>query len=320
MEISKELSDLKGEIDVTESIRREIEELNEFLGVAKEEDKELLAGIEERLNILKRKLKDLSLETYLAGKYDEGDAILQIFAGAGGREAQDWAAILKRMYNRYCQKKGFQVRILDQSFGEAGGPEGRIGIKSMTMEILGKYAFGYLKKEAGVHRLVRISPFSAKKLRHTSFAQVVVFPKLKNIRNIDVNIKESDLEFETFRSSGPGGQYMQKTESAVRVIHLPTGVRASCQAGRSQGHNKKKALEILYSKLCQREEEKQNKDLQKIKGEIDPAWGKQIRNYVFHPYQVIKDLRTNVEASNVEAVMNGQLDVFIDKEIKYQEK
>jgi len=253
------------------------------------------------------------LETYLSGEHDKGDAIVQIFSGAGGRDAQDWAAMLERMYQRYFESKGFKTNILSQSFGEAGGPDSRIGIKNMTMEVSGNLAYGYLKKETGVHRLVRISPFSTQDLRHTSFAQVVVLPKLKQF---DFKIQEKDLKFETFKSSGPGGQHMQKTESAVKVIHLPSKITASCQSARNQSQNKEKAIEILYSKMYHLKRQEQDKKIKEIKGDIDPAWGKQIRNYVLHPYKQVKDLRTGLEVSNVESVLNGDLEQFIQAEIK----
>ena len=256
------------------------------------------------------------MKIFLSGPYDRGGAILQIFSGAGGRDAQDWATMLQRMYERYCERKGFRVKILEQSFGEAGGPEGRIGIKSVTLEIRGKFAFGFLKKEAGVHRLVRISPFSPQNLRHTSFAQVVVLPKLESLEEIQMKIEEKDLKIETFRSSGPGGQYMQKTETAVRITHLPTKITVKCQSERSQAQNKRKAMEILYGRIYQLEKEKQTRDLKEIKGKIEPAWGKQIRSYVLHPYKLVKDLRTGVETSDVEGVLDGDLDRFIKAEVK----
>jgi len=297
-----------------------LEEIESFVGLLKEGDRALEREIIKKVNELEKKTESLFRETYLAGQYDDSDAIIQVFAGAGGREAQDWVAMLKRMYERYCQGKGFEIRTLDQSFGEPGGPEGRIGIKNLTLEVKGKYAFGLLKGEAGVHRLVRISPFSTQKLRHTSFAQVVVLPKFDKAEEIEVAIEEKDLKIETFRSSGPGGQYMQKTESAVRITHLPSGMAARCQSERSQAANKKKAMEVLKARIYQLERLKKDKDVQEMKGEIDPAWGKQIRSYVLHPYKLVKDLRTGTQTQDVEAVIDGDLDGFIEASIKLKTK
>jgi len=307
---------LKEEIEDYEEMKKELDEIEEFLKIAREDETGLAQEIKEKIERFGKKLEKVSLKIYLGGEHDKGEAILQIFAGAGGRDSQDWAAMLKRMYERYGERKGFTVITLDQSFSEAGGPEGRIGVKNATLEIKGKYAFGFLKREAGVHRLVRISPFSGQQLRHTSFAQIVVLPKLEMVDKGKMEIKESDLKIETFRASGPGGQFVQKTDSAVRITHLPTKVTVHCQTARSQSQNKKIAMEILMAKLYQRKKEEEEKNLKEIKGEIDPAWGKQIRNYVLHPYKLIKDLRTGVEVSNVEAILDGDLDKFIEAEIK----
>ncbi len=314
--VSKKISDLREEIDVYEGIKKELKDLKEINSVITAEDEEILSELKTRLGKTEENIERLSLRTYLGGEYDKKDAILEIYAGAGGREAEDWSAMLKRMYTRYAESQGFAVRVLEQSFGEPGGPEGRMGIKRVTMEVAGDYAFGYLKKEAGVHRLVRISPFSSQSLRHTSFAQVVVFPKLESVEESGMKIPAKDLKIETFRSSGPGGQYMQKTESAVRVTHIPTGIVSSCEAERSQGKNREKALSMLHAKLLQRKKKEREKDMEKIKGEIDPAWGKQIRSYVLHPYKMVKDLRTNVEVKNAERVLEGDLIPFIKEEIK----
>ena len=253
---------------------------------------------------------------FLSGKYDKGNAVLSIYAGAGGQDAQDWAAMLFRMYERYCQQKGFQIKMLHCSYGDPG-PEGRIGIKSVTLEIKGPYAYGLLKGEHGVHRLVRISPFSAQKLRHTSFALVEVLPQFDKELEKEIEIRPEDLKLETFRASGPGGQYVNRRESAVRITHLPTGITVSCQSERLQGENRRKAMEMLYTKLYQLKLEAQQKEIAKIKGEkISAGWGNQIRSYVLHPYKMVKDLRTNIETSDVERVLDGNLDKFIEAEIK----
>jgi len=257
------------------------------------------------------------LKIFLSGKYDHGNAILSIFAGAGGQDAQDWATILLRMYERYSASKGFKTKILDQSFGEGGGPEGRIGTKQVTLEIRGKYAYGLLKRESGVHRLVRISPFSPKALRHTSFALVEVLPEIKVEEESEIKIRPEDLKIEFYRASGPGGQYVNKRETSVRITHLPTGIVVACQSERLQGENRKRAMELLLSKLHQLREEEKKKEISEIKGEkISIEWGNQIRNYVLHPYKLVKDLRTGIETSEIEEVLDGNLDQFIEAEIK----
>ena len=241
---------------------------------------------------------------------------MEIFSGAGGQDAQDWATMLLRMYERYCQKKGFQANILHQSFGDSGGPDGRIGTKNATLEIKGNFAYGFLKKETGVHRLVRISPFSAQKLRHTSFVLVNVLPEIKE-NDVEIKIKPEDLRVDTFRASGPGGQYVNKTESAIRITHIPTGIVVASQTERLQGKNKDNAMKILYAKLYQLKEEKKEKELKEIKGDaISASWGNQIRSYVLHPYKMVKDLRTQYETSDTESVLDGDLESFIEAELK----
>jgi peptide chain release factor 2 len=280
--------------------------------------KEELAKLEKgEINKFEEKLRKEELKVFLSEKYDKGNAILSIYAGAGGQDAQDWATMLLRMYERYCSLKGFQTEILHQSFGEGGGPEGRIGTKQVSLEIRGKHAFGFLKRENGVHRLVRLSPFSAKSLRHTSFALVEVLPEIPKIEASEIKIKPEDLKIDTFRASAPGGQYVNRRETAVRLTHLPTGITVSCQSERLQGMNREKAMKILIAKLHQLKEEKTQKELKEVKGKnISASWGNQIRSYILHPYQLVKDLRTKVETSNVEGVLDGNLDKFIEAEIK----
>ena len=294
VKLTKELSDLQTEVAEFEDLKKET-----------------------NLEQLARKIREKELQVFLSGKYDKGNALLSIYAGAGGQDAQDWATMLLRMYLRYCDLKGFKAKILHQSFGEAGGPEGRIGTKSVTLEIKGKYAFGFLKKETGVHRLVRISPFSAQSLRHTSFAMVEVLPEISKDIEKEIRVPPEDLRIETFRASGPGGQYVNRRESAVRITHLPTKITVSCQSERLQGQNKDKAMKLLYAKLYQLKEQEKEKEIKKIKGEpVSMGWGSQIRSYVLHPYKQVKDLRTNVESSQVEEVLDGKLDDFIEAEIK----
>lgn len=273
--------------------------------------------IEVEIERIERKLEKAENKTFLSGKYDKGSAILTIYAGAGGQDAQDWATMLLRMYERYCQKRGYNVKILEQSFGEAGGPEGRIGTKQVSLEIKGDYAFGFLKKEAGVHRLVRLSPFSAKSLRHTSFALVEVLPEISDKDELEHSIRPGEIKIEMFRSSGPGGQNVNKRETAVRIIHLPTGIKSACQTERTQGLNKEKAMKILRTKLHQLKEKQKEKEFKEIKGGlVSVSWGSQIRSYVLHPYKMVKDLRTGVESSLPEEVLDGNLDEFIAAEIK----
>ena len=266
------------------------EEIKEFEQLKKESDPEKLA----------KKLKEKELQVFLSGKYDKGSAVISIFAGAGGQDAQDWATMLLRMYQRYSDSKGFKTKILP-------------GIKSITLEIKGPYAYGFLKKETGVHRLVRISPFSAQALRHTSFALVEVLPEISKIEESEIKIKSDDLKIETFRASGPGGQYVNKRESAVRITHLPTKITAASQVERLQGLNRERAMKLLYAKLYQLKEKEKEKEIAKIKGKpVSIEWGNQIRSYVLHPYKMVKDLKSGVETSDVESVLNGDLDKFHD--------
>jgi len=301
--VSQEFAQLKNEIIEFEDLELGLEELKE-------------SGDESSINEFEKKIKQKELQVFLSGKYDKGNAILLIYSGAGGQDAQDWATMLLRMYQRYCDRKSFKTRILHQSFGEAGGPEGRIGTKSVTMEVNGKFAYGFLRAETGVHRLVRISPFSAQKLRHTSFALVEVLPEVKE-EDSDIKIKPEELKINFFRSSGPGGQNVNKRETSVRITHLPTGIVVASQVERLQGDNRKKAMELLLSKLYQLREESRQKEISKVKGEkISASWGNQIRSYVLHPYKMVKDLRTDIETSETENVLDGDLEKFVEAEIR----
>jgi len=245
---------------------------------------------------------------FLNGPYDKNNAILSLHAGAGGTDACDWTEMLLRMYQRFAEKKKWKVFLIDQSRGSEAG------IKSATLEIIGSYAYGFLKSESGVHRLVRISPFDAEKMRHTSFALVDVLPEIPNPK---IEIKEKDLKIETFRASGHGGQNVQKVESAVRITHLPTKITVSCQVERSQHQNKERAMKILFSKLYQFTQAKKEEEKERIRGRILPAsWGYQIRSYVLHPYKMVKDHRTNYEESNPQKVLDGGLDKFIETYLK----
>ncbi len=275
-----------------------------------------LEGVESQMADLLDKIVEVENRAFMSGKYDKRNAILQIFSGAGGQDAQDWVAILLRMYQKYLVSKGYDVRIVEESFGEGGGPDGRVGIKEVTFEVKGDWAFGILRSEKGVHRLVRISPFSSKKLRHTSFAKVDVIPEI-DFKDQRTEIPTGEIKVDTYKASGPGGQNVNKRETAIRVTHLPTGLTASSQNERHQAMNKDKAMSILASKLARLREEERDAELSKVRGEkVSVGWGNQIRSYVLHPYKMVKDLRTGVETSQVEAVLDGDLDPFIKSGIR----
>ncbi|HIQ30985.1 MAG TPA: peptide chain release factor 2, partial [Aquifex aeolicus] len=283
---------------------RDVEELLE------EEDEDTSAILSDEVGELERKLRKLELRTYLSDDIDQKNAYLTIQAGAGGVEACDWAQMLMRMYRRWAERKGYEVEIVDIT------PDDVAGIKSVVMLVKGPYAYGYLKGEQGVHRLVRISPFDASARRHTSFAAVSVMPQIDE--DINVEIKEEDLKIETFRASGAGGQYVNKTDTAVRITHIPTGIVVSCQQERSQFQNKRKALELLRARLYQLERQKLEEEKKRYEGEkTDIGWGHQIRSYIFHPYRLVKDLRTGFETGNVEAVMDGEIEEFIEHYLRW---
>jgi peptide chain release factor 2 len=317
-EVSQELASRKGRLKDFEDIKKEIGDIKELLAIY-QDDLSLEKELAQKIESLRSRVEEKSIETNFSGKYDANNALLSIYSGAGGQDAQDWATMLLRMYQRYCQKKGFKLQILDQDFGQAGGPEGRIGMKSVTIEIKGQFVYGILKRETGVHRLVRISPFSSQKLRHTSFALVEVLPQIKDKGEIDIS--PADLKVDYFHASGPGGQYVNKRMSAVRITHTPTGLIVSAQTERSLGQNRETAMEMLYAKLFQLKMQEQQKELSQIKGsKVSASWGNQIRSYVVHPYQMVKDVRTGVETSQVQSVFDGELDEFITAEIKQNDQ
>ncbi len=274
-----------------------------------EEDLSVLSEVKEGVVSLTKRLEQMKLETLLSGPYDKNNAILTLHAGAGGTEAQDWAEMLFRMYVRWAERRGFQTETLDYLAGEEAG------IKSVTFLISGLNAYGYAKAEKGVHRLVRISPFDASGRRHTSFASLEVMPELDDDVKIDIN--PEDLKVDTYRASGAGGQHINKTDSAIRITHLPTGIVVSCQNERSQHKNRDIAMKMLMAKLMELKEQENKEKIEDLKGDLkEIAWGSQIRSYVFHPYNLVKDHRTGFEMGNIGAVMDGDLDGFINAYLK----
>lgn len=273
--------------------------------IEEEKEESLLPDLHNAIKALETELTTFELELMLNGPYDKNNAILEIHPGAGGTESQDWAEMLLRLYTRWAERRGFQVETLDYLAGDEAG------VKSVTLLIKGYNAYGYLTPERGVHRLVRISPFDAAGKRHTSFASVNVMPELEN--DTDIEINEEELRIDTFRSGGAGGQHVNTTDSAVRITHVPTGIVVSCQSERSQIKNRMAAMKMLKGRLIEKKLDEQKQETLAIRGEQkDIGWGSQIRSYVFHPYSMVKDHRTNVEVGNVQAVMDGSIDVFID--------
>lgn len=304
--VINEANTLKDQVNEFKEMNELYENLELTYELVKEEnDAELQAELETELEKLTNRLDQYELQLLLSDEYDKNNAILELHPGAGGTESQDWGSMLLRMYTRWAESKGFKVETLDYLPGDEAG------IKSVTLGIKGHNAYGYLKAEKGVHRLVRISPFDSSGRRHTSFVSCDVMPEFND--DIEVEIRPEDLRIDTYRSSGAGGQHINKTESAVRITHLPTGIVVSCQTERSQIQNRERAMNMLKSKLYQRELEEKEKALAEIRGEQkEIGWGSQIRSYVFHPYSMVKDHRTGVETGNVQAVMDGDLDPFIN--------
>jgi len=297
---------LKENIDQWNQYHRETEDAKILAQMAFEEDDQpTMREVEKDVFRLEKEVRGLEFQLLMAEPDDKRNAIMAINAGAGGTEAQDWVEILLRMYLRWCESKGYAVQIIDHLPGDEAG------VKNVTFRVAGPYAYGYLKSENGIHRMVRISPFDATKRRHTSFASVSVLPEVD--ADIKIEIEDKDLRIDTFRASGPGGQHVNKTSSAVRITHLPTGIVVQCQNEKSQHRNKEMAIKVLKSRLYEIQKEKLEEKKQKIHdSQKDIAWGSQIRSYVYNPYRMVKDHRTNVEVGDLERVMNGDIDVFID--------
>jgi len=302
----RDLAALREEVDRWKSYRQRLEDTAELLQLAVEEDDQALLGeVAAEVDGLEAEMKQLEFKMLLSGPHDRADAILAIHAGAGGTDAQDWAQMLLRMYLRWAEAKGYKTELLDKLDGEEAG------IKRAMVRVSGPYAYGYLRAERGVHRLVRLSPFDAAHRRHTSFALVEVWPDIAD--EIEIEIDPNDLQIETFRAAGAGGQHVQKNETAVRITHIPTGIVVSCQNERSQTQNRETALRILRARLYELEERKKRAELAALKGDhVEAGWGNQIRSYVLHPYQMVKDHRTGYETGNTAAVLDGALDPFIE--------
>ena len=306
------VNQLKSQYDTFKNTEEAYEELELLLEMVEDEnDSEMQKELEEKLNQTIQIVEDYELSQLLNGEYDQNNAVLELHPGAGGTESQDWGSMLLRMYTRWAESKGFQVETLDYQAGDEAG------IKSVTLLIKGYNAYGYLKSEKGVHRLVRISPFDSNSRRHTSFCSVDVMPELAN--DINIEVKPDDIKVDTFRASGAGGQHINKTDSAVRITHIPTGFVVSSQAQRSQLKNREQAMSMLKAKLYQLETEKQEQEAAAIKGEqLEIGWGSQIRSYVFHPYSMVKDHRTNYEVGNTQPIMDGDIDGFIDAYLRWK--
>lgn len=313
--IMKELKDLKDQVETVEHLEQSYEDIGLLIEMAyEEEDESMLPEIEEELNAFEEAYENLRIRTLLSGEYDKYNAIVTLHAGAGGTESCDWASMLYRMYTRFAERKGFGVKVLDFLEGDVAG------IKTVTFEVSGENAYGYFKSEKGVHRLVRISPFNSAGKRQTSFASCDVIPDIEDDID-DIELSDDELKIDTYRASGAGGQHVNKTSSAIRITHLPTGIVVQCQNERSQHHNREKAMQMLKAKLKLLKEQEQAEKVSDIRGEIkEIGFGNQIRSYVMQPYTMVKDHRTGAESSNVGAVLDGALEPFINAFLQEQRK
>lgn len=306
--LMKKIASLRQRIESWKTLSQRLSDAREL---AEMDDDSIQEELEIEAAELGKLVHQKELNTLLSGKYDRGDALLTINAGAGGTDSQDWSAMLQRMYLRWAEKRGYETEIIDLTEGEEAG------LKSVTIAVSGRYAYGYLRPEKGVHRLVRLSPFDSNNRRHTSFTQVEVLPQVEDDTEIDID--PSELKIETFRAGGAGGQNVQKNDTAVRITHIPSGIVASCQNERSQTQNKENALKVLKGRLAEVKQQEEDAELAKLRGEYQKAeWGSQIRSYVLHPYQMVKDHRTNYENGNAQAVLDGELDDFIEAYLQQQ--
>jgi peptide chain release factor 2 len=306
--LMKKMSALREELEPWQSIRQRIADDVEL---AQLEDESLRPDLETEVVTIEKEVEQREFYAMFSGKYDRGDAILAVHAGAGGTDSQDWAEMLERMYLRWAENHGYKTDVIDLSEGEEAG------IKSVTIAVNGSYAYGYLRPEKGVHRLVRLSPFDAAHRRHTSFALVEVLPQVEEDETIEIN--PNDLKIDTYRSAGAGGQNVQKNETAIRITHLPTGIVVTCQNERSQTQNRENALRVLRARLLELRQQEQEQELGELRGEFQKVeWGSQIRSYVLHPYQLVKDHRTEYETGNTQAVLNGDLDGFIEAYLRQE--
>ncbi|MGB3703553.1 MAG: peptide chain release factor 2 [Anaerolineales bacterium] len=306
--LMREISNLKEEVEEWQILR---ENISDTLELAQLGDESIQSDLESETLLFEDDVAKREFEAMLSGRYDRGDALLAIHAGAGGTDSQDWAEMLQRMYLRWAERKGYQTNILDTTFGEEAG------IKSVTISISGRYAYGYLRSEKGVHRLVRLSPFDSAHRRHTSFAMVEILPQVEDNSQVDINL--DDLRIDVFRSSGAGGQNVQKNDTAIRITHHPTGIVVTCQNERSQLQNKQNAMTVLRSRLLELKQQEQEEKMAQLRGEYQKAeWGSQIRSYVLHPYQMVKDHRLEYETGNTQAVLDGDLDGFIEAYLRSQ--
>ncbi len=310
-EVTKKSKLIKDKIENFDKLKSQIDDIEVLKEIMEDDDEESANEIIQTLRDIEAQIDDYNMKVLLCGEYDKNNAILTLHVGVGGTDANDWTEMLLRMYTRWCEKHGYSIETLDLLPGDEAG------IKSVTLKVAGEYAYGYLKAEKGIHRLVRISPYNANGKRQTSFASMEVLPELT--KEQDIEIRSDDLKIDTYRSGGAGGQHVNKTDSAVRITHIPTGIVVQCQNERSQFSNRDTAMEMLKSKLVELKERAHKEKIEDLTGELkDMGWGSQIRSYVFHPYSMVKDHRTNVETSNVTSVMDGEIDMFINAYLKQQ--
>ena len=308
-EVTKESKRIKDKIERFDSLVNRTEDVEVLSEMIEEDDEESIDELIKEIRSIEKDVEEYRIELLLSGEYDRNDAIVTLHAGVGGSDANDWTEMLLRMYTRWCEKKGYKLETIDYLEGDEAG------IKSVTLKVQGEFAYGYLKAEKGVHRLVRISPFNANGKRQTSFASIEVLPELT--KDQDIEIRSDDLKVDTYRSSGAGGQHVNKTESAIRITHIPTGIVVQCQSERSQFSNRDTAMSMLKSKLIELKERAHKEKIEDLTGELkDMGWGSQIRSYVFHPYNMVKDHRTGEETANLTAIMNGEIDSFITAYLK----